>query len=181
MHKRKLGNNLEVSAIGLGWMGLSVGDGPAVEKWQAINLIQAAVDRGVTFFDTAEGYGPFENEKLLGEALAPLKERVVMATKFGWDNRSRDGGMPGKALTAARNTLSRRRGLGQATQGRSHRSFLPALGRAERADSAKGPDSGRQGEALRPFRSGRSNDSPRAHSPAGSRRCRVNIRCGGDA
>src|SRR6516165_7203820 len=85
MQKRKLGKDLEVSAIGLGCMGLSVGYGPATEKQQAINLIRAAVERGVTFFDTAEGYGPFENEKLVGEALAPFKDRVVIATKFGWD------------------------------------------------------------------------------------------------
>jgi aryl-alcohol dehydrogenase-like predicted oxidoreductase len=85
MEKRKLGKNLEVSAIGLGCMGLSVGYGPAVDKQQAIRLIRAAVERGVTFFDTAEGYGPFVNEKLLGEALAPFKGGVVIATKFGWD------------------------------------------------------------------------------------------------
>ena len=85
MQKRKLGKDLEVSAIGLGCMGLSVGYGPATEKQQAINLIRAAVERGVTFFDTAEGYGPFENEKLVGEALAPFKDRIVIATKFGWD------------------------------------------------------------------------------------------------
>ena len=85
MEKRKLGKNLEVSAIGLGCMGLSVGYGPAVDQQHAVNLIRAAVERGVTFFDTAEGYGPFVNEKLLGEALAPFKGRVVVATKFGWD------------------------------------------------------------------------------------------------
>jgi aryl-alcohol dehydrogenase-like predicted oxidoreductase len=85
MKKRKLGKNLEVSAIGLGCMGLSVGYGPAVDQEQAISLIRAAVEHGVTFFDTAEGYGPFVNEKLLGEALAPFKGGVVIATKFGWD------------------------------------------------------------------------------------------------
>jgi aryl-alcohol dehydrogenase-like predicted oxidoreductase len=85
MEKRKLGKSLEVSAIGLGCMGLSVGYGPAVDKQQAISLIRAAVERGVTFFDTAEGYGPFVNERLIGEALAPFKGRVVIATKFGWD------------------------------------------------------------------------------------------------
>src|SRR5215469_5717964 len=85
MQKRKLGKNLEVSAIGLGCMGLSVAYGPAVEKQQAISLIRAAVERGVMFFDTAEGYGPFVNEKLVGEALVPFKGRVVVATKFGWN------------------------------------------------------------------------------------------------
>jgi aryl-alcohol dehydrogenase-like predicted oxidoreductase len=85
MEKRKLGKNLEVSAIGLGCMGLSVGYGPAVDKQKGVSLIRAAVEYGVTFFDTAEAYGPFVNEKLLGEALAPFKGRVVIATKFGWD------------------------------------------------------------------------------------------------
>jgi len=86
MQKRKLGNsNLEVSAIGLGCMGLSFGYGPAVEKQAGIVLIRAAVERGVTFFDTAEVYGPFTNEELVGEALAPFRQQVVIATKFGFD------------------------------------------------------------------------------------------------
>jgi aryl-alcohol dehydrogenase-like predicted oxidoreductase len=86
MQKRRLGNtNLEVSAIGLGCMGLSFGYGPAVEKQAGISLIRAAVERGVTFFDTAEVYGPFTNEELVGEALAPFRGEVVIATKFGFD------------------------------------------------------------------------------------------------
>ena len=85
MQKRTLGKNLEVSAIGLGCMGLSVGYGPALDKQRAINLIRAAVERGVTFFDTAEAYGPFLNEKLVGDALAPFRGQVMIATKFGWD------------------------------------------------------------------------------------------------
>jgi aryl-alcohol dehydrogenase-like predicted oxidoreductase len=85
MQKRKLGkNNLEVSAIGLGCMGLSFGFGPPVEKQQGISLIRSAVERGVTFFDTAEVYGPFTNEELVGEALAPFRGRVAIATKFGF-------------------------------------------------------------------------------------------------
>lgn len=85
MQKRKLGNsNLEVSAIGLGCMGMSFGYGPAADKQEAIALIRAAVERGVTFFDTAEVYGPFTNEELVGEALAPFREQVVIATKFGF-------------------------------------------------------------------------------------------------
>lgn len=85
MEKRRLGKSaLEVSAIGLGCMGLSHGYGQPVEKQQGIALIRAAVDRGVTFFDTAEMYGPFTNEELVGEALAPVRERVVIATKFGF-------------------------------------------------------------------------------------------------
>jgi aryl-alcohol dehydrogenase-like predicted oxidoreductase len=85
MKKRKLGkSNLEVSAIGLGCMGLSFGLGPAVDKKEGISLIRAAVERGVTFFDTAEVYGPFTNEELVGEALAPFRDQVVIATKFGF-------------------------------------------------------------------------------------------------
>src|SRR5213083_3309819 len=85
MQKRKLGKtNLEVSAIGLGCMGMSFGYGPAKDKQEMISLIRAAVDRGVTFFDTAEVYGPFVNEELVGEALAPMREQVVIATKFGF-------------------------------------------------------------------------------------------------
>jgi len=85
MQKRKLGkSNLEVSAIGLGCMGMSFGYGPPKDKQEMISLIRAAVELGVTFFDTAEVYGPFTNEELLGEALAPLREQVVIATKFGF-------------------------------------------------------------------------------------------------
>ena len=85
MQKRKLGkSNLEVSAIGLGCMGLSFGYGPAVDKQQGISLIRDALERGVTFFDTAEVYGPFTNEELVGEALAPFRAQVVIATKFGF-------------------------------------------------------------------------------------------------
>ena len=87
MQKRKLGKSgLEVSAIGLGCMGLSFGYGPAVEKEQAITLIRSAFDYGVTFFDTAEAYGPFTNEEVVGEALAPFREQVAIATKFGFED-----------------------------------------------------------------------------------------------
>src|ERR1700757_371382 len=85
MEKRKLGKSgLEVSAIGLGCMGLSFGYGPAVDKQTGIALIRSAVERGVTFFDTAEVYGPFTNEELVGEALAPFRKQVAIATKFGF-------------------------------------------------------------------------------------------------
>jgi len=85
MQKRRLGkSNLEVSAIGLGCMGMSFGYGPAADKKEMIALIRTAVERGVTFFDTAEVYGPFTNEELVGEALAPLRAKVVIATKFGF-------------------------------------------------------------------------------------------------
>ena len=85
MDKRKLGNsNLAVSTLGLGCMGLSYGYGPAADKQEAISLIRTAVERGITFFDTAEAYGPFANEELIGEALAPVRDQVVIATKFGF-------------------------------------------------------------------------------------------------
>src|SRR5271166_5899666 len=84
MQKRKLGkSNLEVSALGLGCMGMSFSYGPPKDKPEMISLLHAAVERGITFFDTAEVYGPFTNEELLGEALAPFREQVVIATKFG--------------------------------------------------------------------------------------------------
>src|SRR5215470_3356332 len=85
MQKRKLGKSgLEVSEIGLGCMGMSFGYGPAKDKQEMIAVIRAAVERGVTFFDTAEVYGPFINEELVGEALAPIRSQVVLATKFGF-------------------------------------------------------------------------------------------------
>jgi aryl-alcohol dehydrogenase-like predicted oxidoreductase len=97
MQKRKLGkSNLEVSAIGLGCMGMSFSYGPAKDKREMISLIRTAVERGVTFFDTAEVYGPFTNEELVGEALAPVRDTVVIATKFGFD-LSGDDHRPGAA------------------------------------------------------------------------------------
>src|SRR5438093_13322143 len=95
MQKRKLGkSNLEVSAIGLGCMGMSFGYGPAKDKNEMMSLIRAAVERGITFFDTAEVYGPFTNEELVGEALAPFREQVVIATKFGFDcDSGKQGGV----------------------------------------------------------------------------------------
>jgi aryl-alcohol dehydrogenase-like predicted oxidoreductase len=96
MKKRKLGKSgLEVSALGLGCMGMSFGYGPAGEKNEMISVIRAAVELGVTFFDTAEVYGPFTNEELVGEALAPFRDRVVIATKFGFklDNNGKQAGL----------------------------------------------------------------------------------------
>src|SRR5215510_10908515 len=96
MQKRKLGNsNLEVSALGLGCMGMSFGLGPAIDKQQGIEVIRAAVEEGVTLFDTAEVYGPFVNEELVGEALAPVRDQVVIATKFGFafDGQGRQTGL----------------------------------------------------------------------------------------
>jgi aryl-alcohol dehydrogenase-like predicted oxidoreductase len=97
MKKRKLGkNNLEVSAIGLGCMGMSFSYGPPKDKKAMIDLLHAAIERGVTFFDTAEVYGPFTNEELVGEALAPYRGQVVIATKFGFDLSGSDN-RPGAA------------------------------------------------------------------------------------
>jgi len=99
MKKRTLGQGLEVSAIGLGCMGMSAAFGPAMDRSEAIKLIHAAVDRGETFFDTAEVYGPYANEELVGEALRPVREQVVIATKFGFDIEGSGG--------FARKTVSR--------------------------------------------------------------------------
>src|SRR3982074_2475975 len=93
MQKRKLGkSNLEVSALGFGCMGMSWSYGPAKDKQEMIALLHAAVERGVTFFDTAEVYGPLVNEELVGEGLAPFRGKVVIATKFGWEANPNDGG-----------------------------------------------------------------------------------------
>src|SRR5712692_9225213 len=92
MQKRKLGNSdLEVSAVGLGCMGMSFGYGPASDKREMISLLRSAVEHGITFFDTAEVYGPLTNEELVGEALTPFRGKVVIATKFGWEASPGDG------------------------------------------------------------------------------------------
>jgi aryl-alcohol dehydrogenase-like predicted oxidoreductase len=121
MQKRKLGKStLEVSAIGLGCMGLSFGYGPATEKQQAITLIRSAFDRGVTFFDTAECYGPFTNEELVGEALSPFREKVVIATKFGFEDGDSHKGL---------NSSCRR--IAQAAEEQRDRSVLSTPRRSE--------------------------------------------------
>jgi aryl-alcohol dehydrogenase-like predicted oxidoreductase len=113
MKKRKLGNSgLEVSALGLGCMGLSFGLGPATEKQDAIKLIRGAFELGVTFFDTAEVYGPFTNEELLGEALEPFRDQVVIATKFGFKNGNTKDGLdssPERIKAVAEASLKRLR------------------------------------------------------------------------
>jgi len=113
MKKRTLGKSgLEVSAIGLGCMGLSFAYGPATDKQEAIRLIRAAVDLGVDFFDTAEVYGPFTNEELVGEALAPYRDRVTIATKFGFRNGDVGGGLdsrPERIRAVAEASLKRLR------------------------------------------------------------------------
>ena len=103
MKKRQLGKSgLEVSALGFGCMGLSFGYGPPTEKDQAINVIRGAYESGVTFFDTAEAYGPFQNEELVGEALEPFRDRVVIATKFGFE-----GGIPANGLNSRPDNIRR--------------------------------------------------------------------------
>src|SRR3984885_15128454 len=102
MQKRKLGSGaLEVSALGFGCMGMSWSYGPAKDKKEMTSLLHAAVDRGITFFDTAEVYGPFTNEELVGEALAPFRSKVVIATKFGFDLSGSDN-RPGAAAVNSR-------------------------------------------------------------------------------
>ena len=97
MQKRKLGSSgLEVSALGMGCMNLSFGTGKAVDINIGVNVIRAAVERGITFFDTAEGYGPFINEELVGEALAPVRKDVTIATKFGF--KLENGAITGKSV-----------------------------------------------------------------------------------
>ena len=128
MQKRKLGKSgLEVSALGLGCMGMSFGYGPAGDKQEMISLIRAAVERGVTFFDTAEVYGPFTNEELVGEALAPFRDQVVIATKFGFKlDPTADRKGSGRPEQPAGAHQGGRRGLAQAAQDRCHRSVLSA-------------------------------------------------------
>jgi aryl-alcohol dehydrogenase-like predicted oxidoreductase len=128
MQKRKLGKSkLEVSAIGLGCMGMSFAYGTPPDRQAMIKLIRVAVERGVTLFDTAEAYGPFTNEELVGDALAPVRSQVVIATKFGMKL--------GTSAVDSRPIAHPRGGGGvaQAAQGRFHRPLLPAPRRPERA------------------------------------------------
>src|SRR5436309_2643175 len=111
MQKRKLGkSNLEVSALGLGCMGMSFSYGPPKDKQEMTALLHAAVERGITFFDTAEVYGPFINEELVGEALAPFRKQVIIATKFGFD-------LSGDRRPGAANLNSRPEHIKQAVEG----------------------------------------------------------------
>jgi len=107
MEKRTLGTGLEVSAIGLGCMGMSFSYGPPADKQEMIALIRGAVDRGVTFFDTAQVYGPFTNEELVGEALEPVRDQVVIATKFGWDLAGVQVGQRAAGLDSRPETIRR--------------------------------------------------------------------------
>ncbi len=173
MQKRKLGkSNLEVSALGLGCMGMSFSYGPPKDKQEMTSLLRAAVERGVTFFDTAEVYGPFSNEELVGEALAPFRGQVVIATKFGFKlkpNREPGFGPRQPATSTSRQVAE---ALAQAAQSRRDRPVLPTPcgpGRADRrrSGSREGFDSGGQGQALRSVRSRSANHPPRACGSAG--------------
>ena len=107
MQKRKLGNNLEVSALGLGCMRMSFGDAPIGDKREMITFLHKAVERGITFFDTAEVYGPFTNEELVGEALGPFKGQVVIATKFGFKHDGNKGPAPGTGFDSRPEQIKR--------------------------------------------------------------------------
>ena len=178
MQKRKLGkSNLEVSALGLGCMGMSFSYGPPKDKQEMTSLLRAAVERGVTFFDTAEVYGPFTNEELVGEALAPFRKQVVIATKFGFDlnpdSDPRGQGAPG--------LNSRPEHIKQAVEGSLKRLKVetidllyqhrvdPDVPIEDVAGAVKELIRAGQGQALRPFRSRRANDPPCARGPAGHR------------
>ena len=158
MQKRKLGNsNLEVSALGLGCMRMSFGDAPIGDKQEMIAFLHAAVDRGVTFFDTAEVYGPFTNEELVGEALEPFRGQVVIATKFGFKHDPDKGPSPAVGLDSRPEHIKQ---VAEASLKRlrveaidlfyQHR-VDPDVPIEDVAGRGEGSDSGRQGEALRAF------------------------------
>ena len=128
MQKRKLGkSNLEVSALGLGCMGMSFSYGPPKDKKEMTDLLHAAVDRGITFFDTAEVYGPFTNEELVGEALAPFRGKVVIATKFGFDLSGNDNRPERPGVNSRPEHIKQAvEGVAQAPEDRCHRPVVPA-------------------------------------------------------
>ena len=176
MQKRKLGkSNLEVSAMGLGCMGMSFSYGPPKDKKEMTELLHAAVDRGITFFDTAEVYGPFTNEELVGEALAPFHGKVVIATKFGFDLGGGDN-RPGAA-----GVNSRPEHIKQAVEGSlkrledrvidllyQHR-VDPNVPIEDVAGAVKELIRSWQSETLRPSEAGVQDDPPRPRGAAGHR------------
>ncbi len=170
MQKRKLGtSNLEVSALGLGCMGMSFGYGPAADEQEMISLIRSAVDLGVTFFDTAEVYGPFTNEELVGEALSPVREQVVIATKFGFhiDADGKQAGLnsrPEHIKEVAEASLKRLK-TDVIDLFYQHR-VDPERAHRGRGRGGEGADPGGQGQALRPLRGGRADHPPRPRRPA---------------
>lgn len=163
MQKRKLGKSgLEVSALGFGCMGLSFGYGPATAKGDAIKVIRAAYDGGVTFFDTAEAYGPFTNEELVGEALAAVRDKVVIATKFGFE-----GGIPSQGLNSKPERI---RAVAEASLKRLNVDAIdllyqhrvdPKVPIEDGCGHRKRPHPGRKGQALRYVGGWRREHSPR--------------------
>ena len=172
MQKRKLGNsNLEVSAIGLGCMGLSFGYGPATDRPAGgIALIRSAFERGVTFFDTAEAYGPFANEELLGEALAPFREKVVIATKFGFESGKVEAGLNSRLahIKEVAEAALKRLKTGVIDLFYQHR-VDPEVPIEDVAGAVNGPahHQARQGQAFRSVRSRRADDPSRTCGTAG--------------
>ena len=169
MQKRKLGKSgLEVSAIGLGCMGLNYHRGPAPDRKEMIALVRAAVERGVTFFDTAEVYGPFTNEELVGEALASVKQGIVIATKFGFDlGPGGSGGpnsRPDRIRQVAEESLKRLR-VDAIDLFYQHR-VDPNVPIEDVAGAVKGTHSAGQGQAFRIKRGRRFNHPSRARCPA---------------
>ena len=172
MQKRNLGNSgLEVSAIGLGCMGLSFGYGPAVNKQEGIALIRSAVERGISFFDTAEVYGPFTNEELVGEALAPFRDQVVIATKFGFDLDPNDGSQRGlnsrpEHIKQVAEASLKRLKTDRIDLFYQHR-VDPDVPIEDMAGAVKDLiQEGKQGQALRPVRAERADDPASARGPA---------------
>jgi aryl-alcohol dehydrogenase-like predicted oxidoreductase len=164
MDKRTLGkSNLQVSALGFGCMGLNFAYGKAMAKPDAIALIRAAFESGVTLFDTAEAYGPFTNEEIVGEALSPIRDRVVIATKFGFKNGNSNDGMdsrPERIREVAEASLKRLK-TDHIDLFYQHR-VDPNVPMEDVAGTVKDLIAQRQGQALRPLGSGRAVDSPRA-------------------
>ena len=184
MQKRTLGTTTR----GLGHRTRLHGDEPELPARPPtgrtmIALIRTAVERGVTFFDTAQVYGPFTNEELVGEALAPVRDQVVIATKFGFELST---GRAARASTAGRRRSGERRALARAAPDRHHRPPLPAPRRPERPDRGRrrhreGADRGGEGQALRPLRGGRARRSAAPTPSSRSPRCRASTRSGGES
>ena len=174
MQKRTLGNRpLEVSALGFGCMGLSANYGPPTERQEGIKIIRAAVERGVTLFDTAEAYGPFTNEELVGEALAPFRDRVVIATKFGFGinpDGTRYGldSRPDHIRQVTEAALSRLKV--EAIDLLYQHRVDPNVPIEDVAGTVEGTDPARQGQALRFIRSRRPNDPAGTLRPSGHSR-----------
>ena len=172
MQKRKLGKSgLEVSALGLGCMGMSFGYGPPKDRQEMIELLRSAVERGVTFFDTAEVYGPFTNEELVGEALSPFRGRVVIATKFGFKLDPATGKQVGldsrpEHIREVAEASLRRLRVDAIDLFYQHR-VDPEVPIEDVAGAVKRPDPGGQGPAFRPLRGRCADDPPRARGTAG--------------